>query len=575
MVTLVKNSSDKMIKCFLSTLLFLSLSTLLAQEKYPQDYFESPLDIPLILSGTFGELRSNHFHAGIDIKTQRRQGLPVYAIADGTVTRIKISLWGYGKALYVAHPNGYTSVYAHLQKFSPEIEAYIKKEQYKKQSYEIELFPKLGELSVTKKSIIAYTGNSGGSSGPHLHFEIRSSITEKPTNPLLYGYDVRDATDPAVIGLFGYPLSKDAHVNGNQEKIQLSFNRQADGSFLADKVSALGTIGFGFNGFDKQDMAPNKNGVYSVRQTVNGKVYSEYDFETFSFGETRYINTFIDYEHFGKLRQRIQKCFKESSNRLGIYNTLYNDGKINVQEGLSYSVELLISDVKGNDIKVIIPVEGKSPTTLRPKKILKTDMYVLANKPNSFDLGGAKVFFPVNTFYKDFYIDLKKGKDTVGIHNKTAAVHRNFTLTFDVSKYSEKERKQLFIARIDDDGDPQYTRTYKRNGIFTARTRNLGSYTLMKDTIPPTIHPRNFKEKQWLKNYDYLSLRITDDLSGIKDYSATLNGTWILMEYEPKTKTITYNFDERIANLTECNLKVFVTDNVGNSTTFESTFFTK
>jgi len=226
MVTLVKNSSDKMIKCFLSTLLFLSLSTLLAQEKYPQDYFESPLDIPLILSGTFGELRSNHFHAGIDIKTQRRQGLPVYAIADGTVTRIKISLWGYGKALYVAHPNGYTSVYAHLQKFSPEIEAYIKKEQYKKQSYEIELFPKLGELSVTKKSIIAYTGNSGGSSGPHLHFEIRSSITEKPTNPLLYGYDVRDATDPAVIGLFGYPLSKDAHVNGNQEKIQLSFNRQ-------------------------------------------------------------------------------------------------------------------------------------------------------------------------------------------------------------------------------------------------------------------------------------------------------------------------------------------------------------
>jgi len=516
MVTLVKNSSDKMIKCFLSTLLFLSLSTLLAQEKYPQDYFESPLDIPLILSGTFGELRSNHFHAGIDIKTQRRQGLPVYAIADGTVTRIKISLWGYGKALYVAHPNGYTSVYAHLQKFSPEIEAYIKKEQYKKQSYEIELFPKLGELSVTKKSIIAYTGNSGGSSGPHLHFEIRSSITEKPTNPLLYGYDVRDATDPAVIGLFGYPLSKDAHVNGNQEKIQLSFNRQADGSFLADKVSALGTIGFGFNGFDKQDMAPNKNGVYSVRQTVNGKVYSEYDFETFSFGETRYINTFIDYEHFGKLRQRIQKCFKESSNRLGIYNTLYNDGKINVQD-----------------------------------------------------------FFPVNTFYKDFYIDLKKGKDTVGIHNKTAAVHRNFTLTFDVSKYSEKERKQLFIARIDDDGDPHYTRTYKRNGIFTARTRNLGSYTLMKDTIPPTIHPRNFKEKQWLKNYDYLSLRITDDLSGIKDYSATLNGTWILMEYEPKTKTITYNFDERIANLTECNLKVFVTDNVGNSTTFESTFFTK
>ena len=202
---------------FFLGVVFSLVQILPAQEKYPKNVFGSPLEIPLILAGTFGELRSNHFHSGIDIKTQRRQGLPVLAIADGTVTRIKISHWGYGKALYVAHPNGYTSVYAHLQKFGPEIEQYIKERQYKKQSYEIEVFPDYGELKVTQGSTIAYSGNTGGSSGPHLHFEIRSSVTEKPTNPLLYGYDVRDATNPSLLGLFGYPLSDGASERNSRD----------------------------------------------------------------------------------------------------------------------------------------------------------------------------------------------------------------------------------------------------------------------------------------------------------------------------------------------------------------------
>ena len=562
-------------RIFLFSVFFFFTSLLICQEKYPKDSFRSPLDIPLILSGTFGELRSNHFHSGIDIKTQRRQGLPIYSIADGTVTRIKISLWGYGKALYVAHPNGFTSVYAHLKKFSPEIEAYIKKVQYDKKSYEVEVFPDYGELEVKKEDIIAYSGNTGGSSGPHLHFEIRSSVTEKPTNPLLYGYEVRDATNPTLIGLFAYPLSKDAQINQSTEKVQLNFTQQKDGSFLANKVVANGTIGFGFNGFDRQDLGANKNGVYAVKQTVNGKVYSEYNFETFSFGETRYINTFIDYAHFGKFKQRIQKCFKDDSNKLNIYKTLYLDGKIPIVEGLSYSVELLISDIEGNDIKVIIPVEGKRTALKVQKKEKQTNYFVKANKPNSFDLGAAKVYFPEGTFYKDFYINLKKGSDTITIHDATVAAHRNFTMTFDVSKYSAQEQKQLFIARLDDNLKPRHYKTYKRNNTFSARSRTFGTFTLAKDTIAPIIKPRNFKEKQWLSNYRYLSLEILDDLSGIKTYSATLNGEWILMEYEPKLRTITYNFDDKIAGKTQCELKVTVTDNVGNSTTYKNTFFRK
>ncbi len=565
---------------FYSTQLYLGLffccSVFLnAQGDYPQEAFRSPMDIPLILAGTFGELRSNHFHSGIDIKTQQRQGLPIYAIGDGSVTRIKISHWGYGKALYVAHPNGYTSVYGHLQKFSPEIEAYIKNVQYQKKSYQVEVFPDIGEISVEKGKVIAYSGNTGGSSGPHLHFEIRSSISEKPTNPLLYGLEVRDATNPILEKVYVYPLSKNAQVNQSNDKVELTLKRQKDGSYLADKVSALGAIGVGFKGYDRQDMAANKNGIYAVRLSVNGKVYTDYDFETFSFGETRYINTLIDYKHFGKYRQRIQKCFKTAGNRLGIYNELYNDGRIVINEGMSYSATLLLKDLAGNETKVIIPIQGKKEELKNIKSNTKTDEYLIAKKNNNYDLGAAKVYFPANTFYEDFYIDLKKGSDTVAIHNNRVPAHRNFTITFDVTKYGKEERKQLFIARLDKKGRPSHASTYKRGNTFTTRTRNLGRYTLVKDTIAPKISPKNFKEKQWLNNYSYLSIRISDDLSGVKTYSATLNGDWILMEYEPKTNTLTYNFDDNILDKTQCNLKITVTDNVGNSTIKDYTFYRK
>ncbi|TVZ17365.1 M23 family metallopeptidase [Maribacter sp. MAR_2009_72] len=556
-------------------LFFLFCLTLLGQEQYPKDVFGPPMDIPIILAGTFGELRSNHFHAGLDIKTQQREGIPVNAIGDGTVTRIKVSLWGYGKVLYIAHPNGYTSVYGHLQKFSPTIEAYIKKLQYEKKSFEVEVFPDYGEIKVSKGELIAYSGNTGGSAGPHLHFEIRSSISEKPTNPFLYGMHVADATNPILEKLFAYPLSDNAHINHNQERTQINFSRQDDGTYLADKVEALGEIGFGFIGYDRLDMAANKNGVYSVEFNVNGKIYSLYDFESFSFGETRYINTLIDYDYYGRHRQRIQKSFKSPGNNLSIYKELYNEGKVKVNKGLSYTANLIIKDYAGNTVKLAIPIEGKEnkgPSTNNEKV---TDNFLVAKKPNNYDLGGAKVYFPANTFYEDFYIDLKKGADTVTIHSNTVPAHRNFTITFDASKYPKETHKQLFIARLNDKLQPNFTNTYKRGDLFTARTRNLGTYTIAQDTTPPTIRTKNFKEKQWLNNYKYLSVSIADDLSGIDSYTATLNGEWILMEYEPKRNTLTYNFDDKIADQTQCVLKVTVTDNVGNVSTLTTSFYRK
>lgn len=559
---------------FLGSLLLLA-SQIIGQTTYPTDAFRPPLDIPIILAGTFGELRSNHFHSGIDIKTQQREGLSVYGIGDGTITRIKVALWGYGKVLYVAHPNGYTSVYGHLKKFSPKIEEYIKKIQYQKKSYEVEVFPDYGELKVEKGELIAYSGNTGGSSGPHVHFEIRSSVSEKPTNPLLYGFDVADATNPILEKLFMYPLSPNAQVNKSSDRIQVNFTKQDDGSFLANTVNAIGKIGVGFIGFDRQDMAANRNGIYAASLSVNGKTYTSYDFESFSFGETRYINTLIDYDYYGRYGKRIQKCFISPGNKLKIYDELYNNGEIEIREGLSYTFELSIKDLMGNIVVLKIPVEGKKEAFKIPKEENKTDDYVISKKPNNYDLGGAKVYFPSNTFYEDFYIDLKKGKDTVTIHRNTVPAHRNFTITFDATKFSTEEQKKLFIARLDSKLKPSYTSTYKRAGTFTTRTRYLGTYTLAKDSIAPKIRAKNFKEKQWLNNYKYLSLSISDDLSGVDTYSATLNGKWILMEYEPKRNTLTYNFDDKILDQKQCVLEVTVTDNVGNKSTLTTTFFRK
>lgn len=555
-------------------LIFLILfNSSFGQEQYPKDAFRSPLEIPLILAGTFGELRSNHFHSGIDIKTQQRQGLPVFAIGDGTVTRIKISHWGYGKALYIAHPNGYTSVYAHLQKFSPEIEAFVKKTQYQKRSYEIEVFPEYGEIKVFKDSIIAYTGNTGGSSGPHLHFEIRSSISEKPTNPLLYGLEVRDATNPSIQALYAYPLSQNSVVNQSNVRIEIPFSRQTDGTYLAEKVTALGTIGLGIAAYDRQDLAANQNGLYSIEQKVNGTLYSAFNFEKFSFGETRLINTLIDYEFFAKYRRRIQRCFLTEGNNLSIYSTLKNEGKIRIDEGFDYTVEIDMRDLKGNLSKLIIPIEGKREALLNKETEVKTEHYIVAGKPNNFELGKAKVYFPANTFYKDFYIDLQNHGDTITIHNSSVPAQKNFTLTFNTTQLPEDYKKTAFIARLDSKNKPDYVKTYKREKTFTTRTRNLGTYTLAQDTVPPLIRPKNFKAKQWLTNYRYLSLLIADDLSGIATYEAALNGEWILMEYEPKNRTLTYNFDDKILDKKQCDLRIVVTDNVGNSTTFTSSFY--
>ena len=252
---------------------FLLLSTLISsQEKYPQNYFRNPLDIPIVLGGSFGELRSNHFHAGLDIKTQGKEGLNVYAVADGFISRIKIQQFGYGRAIYITHPNGYTTVYGHLSKFADHIEEYVKSIQYKREKYATgNLYFKEDKFPLKKGEVFAFSGDTGGSGGPHLHYEIRNTKTENIINPLFFGIDVPDKKPPVFQGLKAYCLSDDARINQVKKNFQISIKNIGPGVYKAERISASGVISFGISTFDRFDKASNKNGIYSLEMFVNGK----------------------------------------------------------------------------------------------------------------------------------------------------------------------------------------------------------------------------------------------------------------------------------------------------------------
>ena len=545
-----------------------------AQNNYPQDYFSSPLEIPLILSGTFAELRSNHFHSGMDIKTQQRTGLKVKASANGFVSRIKIAHYGYGKALYITHPNGYTTVYAHLQKFSPEIEAYIKKKQYEKESYEIELFPKAEDLPVLKDNLVAYSGNTGGSGGPHLHFEIRDK-QERPINPMLFGLDIKDTTNPIIKSIYAYPLDKSSFINNSNTKQKLRLTPLKNGDYTAENIEAIGNIGFAINSIDRQDLAANSNGVYNIQTFINGSRNFEIDFKRFSFDETKHINQLIDYEHFSTKKQRLQKLFRKN-NPLSLFKSTLNEGVIKVEDS-TYSVyKIRVADFKNNESWVTVHIKGTKKSISKPEEEKITPYYINADQTTNLKAGHVSVDFYKDTFYENFYIDFEVKNDTLKLHKDIKAAKKNFIITYDVSKYSNEDKNKLYIAKlIGYKKYPSYTYTKRKDNLLIGSTKKLGTFALAMDTIKPAISAVNFKSKQWLSKYRYLKVKINDVGSGISNYRATINGKWILMEYDYKKNTLTYDFNDGVIMDTKNNLKVIVTDNVGNNSTFETLFYRK
>ena len=556
--------------------LFISISLCNGQSPYPQNYFTSPLDITLVVSGTFAELRSNHFHSGLDLKTKGTEGLSLRTAAAGYVSRIKISRYGYGKALYITHPNGYTTVYAHLQKFSPSIETYVKEQQYKKETYELELFPTTEDLKVFTKDTIGYSGNTGGSGGPHLHFEIRDK-QERPINPMLFGIDIKDTTKPIIYELFGYPLSETSHINGETSRVKIRVIKLPNGQYKSEQITAYGKIGFGIISTDQQDLASNKNGLSFIKTTFNGSKSLEVDFKRFTFNETKHLNRYIDYTYFVETKKRIQKLFIQQNNPLSLLKNHTSQGVVTVKNTTNSIYKVTVSDYKGNQSELSIPIKGlkkELPKGTEPKK--NNLQHINASEETILEKDHVSVEIYRNTFYENVAINFEVINDTLKLHKPIIPLQKSMVIHFDISQYKGVDKDKLFIGSVSRFGGKlYYVPTKKRGDKLIARTKNLGEYTLGIDDENPKIKAINFKNESWISNHRYLKLKISDDISGIKNYRATVNDKWILMEYDAKTQTLIHDFNDEIITDTKSNLKIIVTDNVGNSSTFETTFYRK
>ncbi len=544
-----------------------------AQDNYPKNYFRSPLDIPLQLSGNFGELRTNHFHAGLDFRTQQKEGFNVYAAAEGYVSRIKISSYGYGKAIYVTHPNGYTTLYGHLQKGAPRIEKFINSKQYAEKSYDIEVFLKAEELPVKQGEIIGISGNTGGSGGPHLHFEVRDSKTEKTINPLhFYSNILLDSKRPVVTSLYAYPLDDNSTVNQSKVPIAIDLRTMSDGKYVTERVLASGNIGFGIGTTDSDNSSGFKNGTYKVETFSNGKPSFWYQFDTFAFDESRYLNSLMDYGRFKNTSQKIQKLFMKRPYPLSIINADKDNGIVEVTPNLAQNYRIELSDFSKNKTMITVPIEYSSlPATNTSKEVI-TPFFIKADKDYNFEKDNVSVFIPANTFYDDFYMNFDVKDSVLTLHNNTVPVHTSAVITFTDSIMSEQDRAKTFIAILN--GKSQgYSGTLRKGNTFVTYTKTLGQFKLAKDTIAPKITSNKAIQGKSLAANASLDFTISDNLSGIKDYAGFINGNWVLFEYEHKLRRISHTLTDENTVDGKNDLKIVVSDNVGNSTIFETHFF--
>jgi len=560
------NCHYKLVHLLLFT--FMSTYVMFAQIPYSETNFRAPLDIPLVLAGTFGELRSNHFHSGIDIKTKGKEGFPIIAIEDGYVSRVKTNPGGYGKALYLTHYNGYVSVYAHLQRFDPDVSAYLLDEQYKKQEFSVDLFPEAGNFAYQKGDTIAWTGNTGSSTAPHLHFEIRDAKTQEIINPLLFGFKAKDTTPPTIKNLHIYPLDDQSGINGLSDTLRIPVLQITSKKYHIDpiNISVKGSIGFGIDVFDQLDNAPNKNGVFSIELFVDSMLIYKHDMERFDFSETRYINSHMDYHAKKKYALRPQKSFKDPNNKLSIYEYLRDEGRMDFDSQGAHQAEYVIKDIEGNTSKLAF--HFSSDSTLNSSSKPKGDNMFLYQKDNKFKDENITLFIARNSLYDDLDFsysirtsDPKFVSDIHCIHHEETPVHSPFSIAIVVDSLDEMYREKALICSVSKKGEVSCLPTQWVDDTLQARSRTFGDYGVVIDTIPPGLKPESFSED--LSLADFMSFTVEDSLSGLSAYNAFVDGEWILLEYDPKNKKLIHYFDGKVKP-GQHELEIVVEDSVKN-----------
>jgi hypothetical protein len=544
--------------------------------------FSSPVDFTILLSGTFGELRTAHLHSGIDIRTQGVEGKPIKAIADGFISRIVVSPVGFGKAIYIDHPNGNTSVYAHCLSFYADVDNYVRQEQYREETFALNLLPEPGQFPVKKGQVIAKSGNTGSSGGPHLHFEIRRTEDQKPLNPLHFGFQVKDFTRPQIHRLLVYPFGAGSLVEGSSKPKEFELSGWGPVYRIKneDTIRVSGSIYFGIEAIDQQSDSQNRNGVYAVKLLIDSALVYSHRMDEFSFDESRYMQSLIDYPYFVKNKRRVQQTWILPNNRLTIYDAVENNGIFRFTDSKIHKLQYIVSDASGNESILTFHVKSSPQAFNQAIKEISappTSAIMRWDQPNRFEDEGFILEIPEEALYDTIHFKFSKGKQIPKSFSPLYQVHHKFTpiqkfcdLYIKPEGFRPELKERLLIVRVDPTNNNLTAVGGKWEGDYlAAKIRDFGSYTVVADTLAPTILPANIQNGKDISAQKTIRITIKDDLSGIESYRPTLNGQWILMEWDPKNNLLVYEIDE-MTRKGKNSFQLVVTDTRGNEAVYRA-----
>ena len=532
----------------------------------------------MYLSGNYGELRSAHFHAGIDIKTQQEEGKNVLAADSGTVIRIVVQTGGYGHALYLSHPNGKMTVYAHLRQFTEEVDRWVKEQQYRLKSYEVDLSPRSGQFAFSKGALIGFSGNTGNSGGPHLHFEIRSA-SGVPYNVLKYAFDISDVIPPSILLLAVYPLGSSV-VNGSDQKLLIPVQENRGTYLVDDTVTVFGNIGFGIETYDFLNFSANPCSPYAISLRVDDRLQFQCRFDSIPFEMSGYVNSHMDYEEKLKSGKSIQKLFVDPNNKLTIYKMTSTRGIVRFTDQSVHVAEIRVTDAYGNESMLTFHIrstpsnpEIKPKTTVASARFYYDSLNVFENNDVRVVVPGNALFDNINFQFSSVHADSLPNSPLFLVHNEYTPLFKSFMLSVRPYSLPESLYNKALIIRTDHKGALiSLGGTYK-NGFVTVRANSFGKFFVAVDTVVPKIEPLVFANEKYSRG-QVLSFRITDDLSGILRYAGYIDDKWALFEYDAKNNVLFYILDEnRLEKNRSHHLELVVTDNKENVSKLSGSFF--
>ena len=544
-------------------------------QQYPKNFFRYPLDLPPSTAGSFGELRPEHFHSGLDFKTNGRTGYPVHAAYDGYISRLRVQFGGFGNAIYVTHPNGFTTVYGHIERFDPKLEEIVRRQQYETQSFEVDFKLPPTQVMVCKDDVIAWSGNAGASAGPHLHFEIRDTQTEQTINPQLFGLTIPDHVAPTLGAICIYHLG-DAPFSERTSR-QFFAVAGASGRYRLTKpqiINVTGETGFGITATDMNSASFNHNGIYSIELKVDGVTVYTFAVERFAFDQTHSINAYIDYPTFLSSHRFIQKCFILPGSKITLYPQSISRGMVNFSDNAVHDVEYVVKDIAGNTSTLNIKVKSSSVKSAPSPAPAGTTLFHY-DKQNEFNADNLKVVVPVGNLYDDLNFTYSASPAKPGMYSAIHHIHNHLTPINDTYqiwiKPDDKIGNNIGKAVIMNASGVCEGGTYD-NGYLKASVRTFGDYYIRIDSIPPIIHAINIKNGSNMAKMQRIAFKIGDNMSGVRTYSGKIDGKWVLMEWDYKTKVLSYKIDKDLASGKHI-FDLTVTDNKDNISQFSAYFF--